>query len=128
MRSNDLLALAKDALAAAGEAEAEIFARSRSRGVARFAIGELGQHMQLEESSVVVRVARGKRVAESSTSALDQGSVVEAIRRAAEIAAVAPELEGFPGFCEGGTPNEVYDSPRRAASTVAATADDRVAL
>ena len=128
MKSNELLALAKDALAAAGEAEVEIFARSRSRGVARFAIGELGQHMQLEESSVVVRVARGKRVAESSTSALDQGAIVETIRRAAEIAAVAPALEGFPGFGDGDTSSGVHDVPRKAASTVAATAGDRVAL
>ena len=44
--AEELLALCKDALDAAGEGEAEICAQVRRRGFARFAIGELGQHME----------------------------------------------------------------------------------
>ena len=55
-----LLSLAKDVLATAGEAEAELYLRVADRGCARFAMGELGQHMHLAEPLAVVRVAHGR--------------------------------------------------------------------
>lgn len=134
MKGRDLLELCKDALASAGEADAEIFARARSRGVARFAVGALGQHMQLEESEVVVRVARGKRVGEAKTSSLSREDIVLATRRAAAVAALAPEIEGFPGFAPGDDDAQEFVSkenaapPRRSETTASATAADRVAL
>src|SRR6202012_3069213 len=75
----DLLALARDVLAAAGEPEAELYARSSDRGCARFAGGELGQHMELPEPVAVIRVARGRRVAETVTSRLDREALVDAV-------------------------------------------------
>ncbi len=132
MRGSDLLALAKDVLATAGEPDAEIYVRSRSRGVARFAMSALGQHMQIEESEAVVRVAKGTRLAEARTSSLDPASILEAISNAARVAAIAPEVAGFPGFAsrdDGANFVSKEDAPpRRASSTANATADDRVAL
>ncbi len=140
MKSTDLLSLCKDALVEASEPEAEVFARVRQRGVARFAIGALGQHMDLEESEVVVRVARGKRIAEAKTSSHETSAIVEALRRAAAVATHSPETDGFNGFSSkddrrepvprGGTiySKENNSAPRRSESTVSTTAEDRVAL
>jgi len=132
MNENELVEICKTALHAAGEPEADVFARARNRGVARFAIGTLGQHMDLEESEVVVRVARGKRVAEAKTSSVDPKAITEALRLAACVAAVSPETEGFVGFAKAEA-SQIYskddhDLPRRSDTTVNATAEDRVAI
>lgn len=114
-----LLALCKDALAAAGESEAEVWVRERRRGCARFAISELSQHMALDEAEARVRVARGKRVAEVASSALDARALAETIREAARLAALAPEQDGFSGFADAGA--ETPSVPRWAESTAAAS-------
>jgi predicted Zn-dependent protease len=121
----DLLALCQDALAAAGESEAEIYARAAERGCARFAVGELGQHMQLSEPYAVVRVAHGRRVAEAATSRLDREALVLAVRDAARAAKHVPEVEGFPGFAE--KDDAPLDAPPRfAEATARATPEERV--
>ncbi len=123
-RAADLLALAKDALHEAGEGEAEVFLSSRHRGFARFAFGELGQHMEIEEPVAIARVAHGERVAEASTSLLDRASIVEALRQASAAARFVPETEGFPGFADAGDP--LQEVPRFEARTAEATAEERV--
>jgi PmbA protein len=100
----ELLALCKDSLARAGEAHAEVYATWRERGCARFAGGELGQHMELEEPLAVVRVANGRRVAEAQTSELDVSSITKAIAEAAKAAPLLPETDGFPGFASAEAP------------------------
>jgi predicted Zn-dependent protease len=115
--SEDLLALGKTALATAGEEEAEIFLRASRRGIARFAVSELGQHMILDEPYAAVRVAKGARVAETGTSRLDRDSLVQAIREAAKAALVVPETEGFAGFAANDEPT--FDSPPRFAKATA---------
>jgi PmbA protein len=120
-----LLDLARDALSAAGEAEAEVCIRRSRRGIARFAIGELGQHMILDDPHAAVRVAHGARVAEAATSRLDQASLVRAIADAAKAARVVPETEGFKGFTRGDEPQG--DAPPRFSKvTAAAGAEERV--
>lgn len=121
----DLLALCKDALQVAGEPAAEICARTKDRGCARFAVGELGEHMILTEPFVAVRVARGSRVAEITTSVLDRSAIVSAVRRAADAARFVPETAGFPGFAGHEGP-ETSLPARFAEATANATAEDRV--
>ncbi len=124
---SDLAALCVDALREAGLAEAEVFARSKERGVARFAGGELGQHMELTEPVAVVRVANGKRIAEASTSRLDKASLVAALHAAAGAARFVPETEGFTGFA--GADEPTGESPARFSTRTAhATAEERVEL
>ena len=97
----ELLGLARDAMAAAGEAEVEVVMKSVRRGFARFAMGDLGQHMELSEPRVVVRVAGGKErscVAQAATNRLDVGSITAAIREAAKAASAVPITVGFKGF------------------------------
>ncbi len=121
----ELLALGESALAAAGEREVEIFLRTSRRGMARFAMGELGQHMILEEPYAAVRVAKGARIAEAGTSRLDRDSLVRAIADAASAARWVPETEGFTGFAGGDEP--AGESPSRFAKTTAdAGAEERV--
>ncbi len=121
-----LLALCKDVLAAAGEPEVEMYARVRERGFARFAIGELGQHMEVQEPEVLVRVARGKRVAEASASRLDRDALVDVVREASRAASVVPEQQEFAGFA--GADEETGEAPLRyVGATATATADERVA-
>ncbi|HEX8790183.1 MAG TPA: hypothetical protein VF765_04475, partial [Polyangiaceae bacterium] len=125
MKADALLALAGDVLAAAGEAEAELYLRATERGCARFAGGELGQHMQLSEPLGVVRVAQGKRVAETITTRLDRDALVEAVQATARAARLVPEIEGFSGFTRASEPGG--PSPARFASATArATPEERV--
>jgi PmbA protein len=127
--ADDLLGLAKEALSAAGEPEVEVYLRQSERGIARFAIGELGQHMTLTDPFAAIRVARGARVAEVATSRLDREGLTQAIRDAARAARVIPESEGFRGFAGPGDPGcEPLDNlpPRFAAATAEAAAETRV--
>ena len=125
-RGEELLAVCKDSLARAGEAHAEAWATYRARGCARFAGGELGQHMDLEEPLCVVRVARGSRVAEAQTSRLEVAAIADAIALAARAAPLLPETEGFPGFAPAG---EIAPHPPRfAEDTDAATPEARAAM
>jgi predicted Zn-dependent protease len=119
-----LLALAKDVLAESGEAEAELSLRDAERGCARFAGGELGQHMQLSEPLAAVRVARGARVAETVTSRLDRDALVAAVRATAHAATLVPEVEGFPGFARGDEPAGASPS-RSSEATARATPEER---
>jgi PmbA protein len=130
LNGNDLLALCREALAKAGDAEAEIYARVSERGCARFAGGELGQHMELSEPVAVVRVAHGKRVSEAVTSRLETDALVEAIQATARAARLVPEVEGFPGFAgttDAGEP-PAEDLRRYEESTANATPEERVQL
>jgi PmbA protein len=125
--SRDLLALCKDVLAEAGEAEAELFVRTTERGCARFAGGELGQHMQLTDPQAVVRVAHGSRVAQALTTRLDRASLVAMVRTAAEAARLVPPIDAFPGFA--GSDEPTGESPERSAeSTARSTPEERVEL
>ena len=126
MTGAELLALCRDALARAGEAHAEVYATHRARGCARFAGGELGQHMELDEPLATVRVARGKRVAEAQTSQLEVAAIVDAIARAAAAAPLLPESEGFPGFAGAGEPTAA--ASRFAKDTADATPETRAEL
>jgi predicted Zn-dependent protease len=125
VKGDALLALGRDVLASAGEAEVELYLRVAERGCARFATGELGQHMQLSEPQAVVRVARGTRVAETVTSRLEREALVEAVRATGRAAALVPEVEAFPGFTRGDEPAGA--SPvRHAEATAKATPEERV--
>lgn len=121
----ELLGLCQDALREAGEAEVEVVLSTKQRGFARFAKGELGQHMQLEEPSAVVRVADGRRIAEATTSRIEREAIVLAIREARAAARFVPETEGFVGFAGADEPTG-EDPPRFARSTAEATAEERV--
>ncbi len=133
-KAKDLLVLAKDALAAAGEPHAEIYVVARHRGCARFSVNELSQHMALESVEARVRVALGTRVAETSTNDLDRAALVASIARTKELAQRAPETPGWPGFADAGAPTP--DVPRFEARTanlddgeraeIAAKAIDRI--
>jgi predicted Zn-dependent protease len=125
VRAEGLLALGQEILRAAGEGEAELYLRVAERGCARFAIGELGQHMQLSEPQAVVRVARGTRVAETVTSRLDRDALIDAVRATGRAAMLVPEVEAFPGFTRGDEPAGA--SPERyVAATAGATPEERV--
>jgi PmbA protein len=127
VNAEELSELCRRALARAGEADAEVFASFARRGFARFAVGDLGQHMYIEEPFAVVRVARGKRVAEVTATALDEDSVVRALEAAARMAPEVPPDEGFPGFADasGPAPGEV---DRFASATANAGAEERATL
>jgi predicted Zn-dependent protease len=121
---SDLLSLCRDVLADAGEAEAEIYVSLAERGCARFAGGDLGQHMQLSEPQAFVRVAHGRRVAETVTTRLDRGALVRAVHDAAHAARLVPEADAFPGFA--GPTDLPEGAARYAESTASATPEERV--
>jgi PmbA protein len=132
VNSDALASLAKDALETAGEAEVEVVVRNTRRGFARFAMGELGQHMELAEPVVLVRVAGGPgrtRVAQATANRLDRASIVESIHAAAKASTQVPETEGFTGFAGADEPTGARP-PRFAESTAKMGAEaraDRVA-
>jgi len=125
VNADELLTLARDVLSSAGEPEVELYLRVAERGCARFAIGELGQHMQLSEPQAAVRVAHGLQVAETVTTKLDREALLEAVRSTARAARLVPQVEGFPGFTRDEEPERA--SPvRHAQSTANATPEERV--
>lgn len=127
MSSEELASLLAGALREAGEPEAELHARDLRRGYARFAVGELCQHMQLVEPACTARVARGKRVGEASTTSLEPAAIRDAIREAARIAERVPEEPAFPGFAP--PPAEDVALPgRHAEPTARVTPEERAAL
>lgn len=121
----ELLSLGRAALAAAGEGEVEIALRASARGCARFAMGELGQHMDLLEPLAAIRVATGKRVAETVITRVDEAALVEGIRQAARAARVVPESEEFAGFSTSAEPGGASPA-RHEEATAAATPQERV--
>lgn len=123
---SELESLLRGALDRTGESEVEIYARWSERGFARFAVSELGQHMLIEEPRVVVRVARGKCVAETSTTSFEPAAIEGAIAQAAAMAPEVPPDESFPGFAGAGEPAP-EPLQRWAESTARATSEDRVA-
>lgn len=118
---NELLDRCRDALREAGEADADLHVNVARRGCARFSIGELSQHMALEDASARARVARGRRVAEIATTELDRASLVAALRDAAELATKAPETKGWNGVAEAGDPTP---APPRFEQATADLDDD----
>ncbi|GMV12106.1 MAG: peptidase [Polyangiaceae bacterium] len=127
MKAEELAGLLRAALEGAGEPEAEAYASFARRGFARFSVGDLGQHMQLEEPSVVVRVASDGRVVEASTSELDEAAIVRALKDAAAAVPSVPRDEGFPGFARADEPPPA-PMERWAESTAEASAEERVEL
>jgi predicted Zn-dependent protease len=123
---DELSDLLRSALDRAGESEADAYGSFARRGFARFSVGDLGQHMQLEEPLAVVRVARGNRVAEVSAD-LDASSLVEALHTAGRIAEQLPEDESFPGFSASDEPEPV-PVQRFADATAEVDAEGRVEL
>lgn len=124
IRENELSERLRAALARAGEAEVEIYAKALRRGFARFAIGELGQHMDLDEPFVLVRVARGSKIAETRVSNLDERAIAEAIQGAAKAAELLPENPDFAGFASADEP-EGARPPRFSEATAESTPEAR---
>jgi PmbA protein len=126
VKGKGLLALAKAALAAAGEPEAEIRIRLGTRGCARFSVGELAQHMGLDEAEARIRVAHDGRVAEVATTDLSPEALRQAIHEASALAPRAAALEGFAGFAEAGDPTPVVE--RWSEATARTTDEERAAI
>jgi len=122
---NDLLSLCESVLSEAGETEAEIYVSLAERGCARFAGGDLGQHMELSEPQAAIRVAHGRRVAETVTSRIDREALVAAVHDTARAARLVPEVESFPGFAGPGEA-AIESPPRHAETTANATPEERV--
>lgn len=127
MTGAELLALCTEVLSAAGEPAVEMSLRVTERGCARFAMGELGQHVELLDPLAVIRVAHGDRVAEGLASRLDRDALIEAVHHTAAAARLVPATEGFAGFTGADEPSGA-SPPRFAESTARATPEERVAL
>jgi predicted Zn-dependent protease len=124
IEAHELGELLATALARAGEPDAEAWATLADRGFARFSRGELSQHMQLSEPRAVVRVAKGRRVAEVIATTVDEAGVVTAVQDAARMALSIPEDESFPGFTDRNEPAPLELS-RWVSSTAKMSAEDR---
>lgn len=124
-----LLASARRALSRAG-VDGEVWVRDARRAFARFGSGTLTQHVELCEPFAMVRVARGTRLAEVTTDAIDEAGLVDALHRAAALAVHAPEDPGFPGFAgDDGQAGDARPFPSRfAARTAAIDAGERTSI
>lgn len=124
LSADDLATLGHEALTRAGLPDAEISLRHQRQGIARFGRSVLDQHLDLDEPSVRVRVARGLRVAAASTNTLSIEGLVEALRSADALAAASPEDPFFPGFL-GKDAAPVADGSRFDAATAAVGSAER---
>jgi PmbA protein len=126
MSADSLLARCREALREAGEGDADLHVRVLHRGCARFSIGELSQHMAIEEVAARARVAKGKRVAEIATTDLEPSALVAALRDAAKLAASSPEIEAWNGVADAGDPTPA--PPRYEQATAELDDDARATL
>jgi predicted Zn-dependent protease len=119
------------AIAAAREPHAEVYVHDSDKGFARFSRGELDQHVALEESKVVARVALkdgdGWRVASYSTNSVERRAIANAIRQAAALARTTPVREGWPGLTEGDGSLRISAQPADGSMASFRRAEDRVA-
>jgi len=121
---SELLEQCRDALRLSGEADADVHASVVRRGCARFAIGELSQHMGLEDVVARVRVAKGRRVAEVATT--DIGALRATIAACSGLAAKAPEIDGWDGVAPAGDPTPAPE--RWSPATAEISDEDRATL
>ena len=92
----------------AGVTEAEALVVSGESALTRFANSEVHQNVASSEVSVSLRVAKGRRVAVSSSGRTDAEGLRALVERAAAIAAYVEELEDWAGLPEpDGVPEPV---------------------
>ena len=92
----------------AGVTEAEALVVSGESALTRFANSEVHQNVASSEVSVSLRVAKGRRVAVSSSGRTDAEGLRALVERAAAIAAYVEELEDWAGLPEpDGVPEAV---------------------
>jgi len=124
---DELLAIGREAIALAGRPDAEVYLVHSHKGMARFAIGEVGQHVSIEDPEAQVRVARGSRVGEAATSDVTPQGIARALADAAEIAELSPPRDPFAGFARPGEDAQASVSApdRWSQRTADVTAEDR---
>jgi predicted Zn-dependent protease len=120
-------ALARRVLALAsgtGESEAIVFASDD--GLTRFTHNAIHQNVAHAETTLRVRTVVDRRSGVASSNALDDASLDALVRRAAEMAHLAPRDDDFPGLPRGGT----AEAPKDAfvAATAAATPELRASF
>ena len=119
----ELHALADAALAASDADETEVFLRTRTYALTRFANTQIHQNVVSREARARVRAVRGKRVALSSTDRVDRDGLDRAARSAGELAERVPENPRFAGLPE---PRAIPSAPAAYVErTAAATPLDR---
>jgi predicted Zn-dependent protease len=96
--SSDALSVARAALEAAGEPEAEALAHVETSGLARFADSEVHQPTLIENVVTMLRVVREGRVGVATTNRVDDEGHAELASRAAGAADAAPVDVDFPGL------------------------------
>ncbi len=87
--------IAATVLSASGGEDTQVNFSDSQSATLRFANNQVVQNVSIRRPALSVRVAFGKKVGRASTNQLDRGSVVAAVRRAEEIASVAPEDPEF---------------------------------
>ncbi|HEX6491657.1 MAG TPA: TldD/PmbA family protein [Gaiellaceae bacterium] len=92
------LELAERAVAAATGDAVEAVVQAERSGFARFADSEVHQPTLIENESLFLRVARGKKVGSAAGNRLDEEGLRELAARAEAAAAASPEDPEFPGF------------------------------
>jgi PmbA protein len=96
----DALEVAKAALEAAGDGEAEALAHVETSGLARFAGSEVHQPTLIENVVTMLRVVHDGRTGVATTNRIDDEGLAQLATRAAEAAASAPPDPDFPGLAE----------------------------
>jgi PmbA protein len=94
------LEVARAALDAAGEHEAEAIAQVETSGLARFAGSEVHQPTLIENVVTMLRVVRDGGVGTATTNRVDEEGLATLAGRAAEAASSAPPDPDFPGLAD----------------------------
>ena len=78
----------------------EVVFYAKKYGSTRFAANEIHQNMAEENSTISIRVAKGKRIGACATNQLDMDSIKQALKRAEEAASLSQEQVLFQTFAE----------------------------
>jgi PmbA protein len=119
------LEIAEHALAQVSGDEAEVYVGTERSGFARYAASEIHQPTQVDDTSVQLRLIRGKRTAVSTTNRTDDAGLADLAQRAAEMVANASE---DPELVPPAPPAEFPEVPGYDEATAALGPDDQARL
>ena len=123
-REQEVQALLSKALEGADGKSIEAAYLADHTDLTRYANSEVHQPTLVQDAQVQIRVAVGKRLGSSSTNDLSDEGLRRCVQRAAEAAALTPEVEHFHGFAR---PSELPSGRESYSSSTALVSQERKA-
>ncbi len=117
MKKEQILEIAHKAMATSDADQTEVLLSFQRRELTRFANSVIHQNTMEEDSTLTLRLVKGKKIGLATTNILDAESIAMAVKRASDIASLSPENNDFrtlPGPKAYAEVNAYFESTARA--------------